>query len=352
MRQTAAGLSQHDAEQPDQLGHVFGEAILIFGTGRRLRQIERVQPMRRGAGQAHVLAADGGAQGAVLVLGVDDQEVDAGQQVAQRHELDEVALAGARHGEDGQVGVLQGRVEGVDDDRRLGARGDAVQHAPLHGEGGAGEREAGDERARVEVSVDEQVVAALGQAGAEAAFLFQDGHPRVGEHAVERALDAPRQVVERAQGRRPQQHVQTDREDALLAALQGVAQPLGVLEGDLALGIGQPPAALVDQSRRLQLDQLVPEQLHDCRRGQRVDVQADFDRLLEVEQRLQPAGADDARVADDSEHARVLVLELQVVAGDLDRGRRDQVDQGAASPREPSLDRAEGWRRRAVPAPG
>ena len=110
------------------------------------------------------------------------------------------------------------------------------------------------------------------------------------QHPVERGLDAARQVVEHTLRARPQQHVQTHRKHTLLPPLECVAQPLGVFEGDLPLGVGEPAAAQIHQSRGLQLDQFVAEQLDDAGGLQRVDVEAHLDRMLELQDGHQPAG--------------------------------------------------------------
>jgi len=128
------------------------------------RQVEGVEVLGGGAGQSHVLALDGGAQGAVLVLRVDDQEVDARQEVPKGHQLGEVALAGARPGEDDHVGVLEALVEGIEEDRRVVVFGDAIENSPLHRQCARREGEHRRQRAGVQVAVDEQAVLALGQA--------------------------------------------------------------------------------------------------------------------------------------------------------------------------------------------
>ena len=293
--------------------------------------------MRRRARQAHVLAIRRRTHGAVLVLRIDDEEVDARQQVSERHELHEVALARARHGEHGHVGVLEAGIERIDDDLRLRAGRHAVHDAALHGQRARGEWEQRDQRAGVQVAVHQQVVAALGQARPEPALLLEHGDPRVRQHAVERALDAARQVVQHAWRAGAQQHVQADGEHPLLTPLQCVAQPLGVLEGYLALRVGQPSAAHVDQPRRLQLDQLVAQQLDHTGRLERVDVETDLQGMLELDERREPAGRDAARVADHDQHARVLVLESNVIARDAGRRRRQQVGQRACAEREAAL---------------
>ena len=116
-----------------------------------------------------------------------------------------------------------------------------------------------------------------------------------------------------------------------------IAQSLGVLERDLALGICQATAAHVDQSRRLQLDQLMAKQLDDARRFERMNVHADFDWMLELEQGREPARGDCAWVAHHDQHARVVIFEMHVIARHLDRSRRQQVGQCAGAAGEAAL---------------
>ena len=79
----------------------------------RLGQIQRVQPLSGGAELDHD-AADGLREASVLVLGVDDEHLDALVERSKDLELGEVALAGARAGQDDLVVVLQG--ESIDED--------------------------------------------------------------------------------------------------------------------------------------------------------------------------------------------------------------------------------------------
>ena len=82
------------------------------------------------------------------------------------------------------------------------------------------------------------------------------------QQGVELVFDAPRQVVEVAQGPGAQEEIQTDREQTLLPALQTFAQSLGILERDLSLGIGDALAAQRCQPRRLEPGDLHTEGAH------------------------------------------------------------------------------------------
>src|SRR5260370_17439079 len=66
-------------------------------------------------------------------------------------------------------------------------------------------------------------------------------------------------------------------------------------------------------------------------------VHADLDWVLELEQRREPAGRDGTRVADDCQHAGVLVLQTNVVACHLDRRRGKKVGQSTCSAGEAAL---------------
>ena len=128
-----APLSQHQVEEAEQRGHLLSQPIAGAGALIRGRQIEGVEAVVGRGRKAHHLAAHRLAHPRVLVLGVDDQAVHVPQQAAQEDELGEVALARPRLGEDHQVGILQARVEGVDDDRRVVVAGDTQQDALVHG---------------------------------------------------------------------------------------------------------------------------------------------------------------------------------------------------------------------------
>ena len=98
----------------------------------------------------------------------------------------------------------------------------------------------------------------------------------MGQQAVEDGLDLAGQVVQGAQGTGPQEEVEADGEDALLAPLQGIPQPLGVLVGHLPLGVGQPPTSCGQEPRGVELDHLVAQGADHGRAVQGVDVQADL----------------------------------------------------------------------------
>ena len=68
----------------------------------------------------------------------------------------------------------------------------------------------------------------------------------------------------------------------------------------------------------------------------REQVQAELDRLLEVDQRLKPAWADASRVAGYGECAGVLAVEADVVTCDLKNCRSDEVGEGARTESEAS----------------
>jgi hypothetical protein len=83
------------------------------------------------------------------------------------------------------------------------------------------------------------------------------------------------------------------------------------------------------------------ERRHHLPGLQREQVQAQFERLFEVDQRLEPAWTYGARVASHGERAGVLVVEADVVAGDFEDGRRDEVGERAGAEGEAPLVGAE-----------
>ncbi|MBV9173562.1 MAG: hypothetical protein JOZ81_26150 [Chloroflexi bacterium] len=159
----------------------------------------------------------------------------------------------------------------------------------------------------------------------------------MGQHAIEQVLDPPRQVVERTRRGGPHQHIQADREDALVAPLQLGAQALGVLEGDVLLRIGDPLAAQRGQPRGLQPGHVGGQSTDHGGRVEWPHVDAEFNRQIALDERRQPAGDDRARVGSQGEHARVLPVEPQVVLAHLHRARCHQVRQGAAAQRQQVL---------------
>ena len=334
---------EHQPEQPLQREQPFGEwiaglAIVPLGG----RQVEGVDVVRRRAGEADVLAADGLADAPVLVLGVDHVVLDAEHQRPQRLDLAGVGLAGAALREDDLVGVLQVAAEGVEDDQRVVVDVDAVEDAALHREVAGRERDHRRGARRVEVAAAAEVVLAGGQAGEQAGQHLVERGPRRGEHPAQRRLDAARQFVQRAGLRRAQAEVEARREDALLAALQGVAQALDILVGDLALGAGDLAASGVEHPRGLELDQLVRQLADRRRRVQRLQVQADVERRIEVDQPPKPVGMDVARVLGERQDPHVLAVDDDVRAAGLDRSGRDRVDDGPR-PREKSWSEREGF---------
>jgi hypothetical protein len=149
------------------------------------------------------------------------------------------------------------------------------------------------------------------------------------QHAVQGCFHSSGEVVERALGACPQKDVQAHGEDTLLATLERVPQTLGVFKCHLALWVCQSPAADVYKARRLQLHEFVTEKLDDAGRLQWVHMKADFDRVLELQQRRQPTGDNGPRITNYSQNASVLILQAQVIACYLNGGRGKQVGQRA-----------------------
>ena len=105
-------------------------------------------------------------------------------------------------------------------------------------------------------------------------------------------------------------------------------QAFHVLVGDLALGAGDLAAAGVEQTRGLELNELVRQAPDRCRGIERVYVEAQIERLVEVDEAREPVGVDVARVVAEAEHADVTAVDDEVRAGGFDRGRGQVVDCG------------------------
>ena len=139
LAQGRAPVGEHQPEQPLQGEQPLGQRIARRPRRRspRRRQVEGIDAVRRGPGEADVLPAHGLADAPVLVLGVDDVVLDAQHQRPQRLHLAGVGLARAALGEDDLVGVLQLAAEGVEDDQRVVVDADAVEDARAPSRGGS-----------------------------------------------------------------------------------------------------------------------------------------------------------------------------------------------------------------------
>ncbi len=123
--------------------------------------------------------------------------------------------------------------------------------------------------------------------------------------------------------------VEGRREDALVPALDRVAQPLDVRVGDLALGRRDAAALRVEHARRLQLDEAAREPAHDLARVERLQVEAQVQRLAGIAQSSEPVRVDVPRVLREGQHSRALPVDEQLRATLLDRHRGDEIDGGA-----------------------
>jgi len=75
----------------------------------------------------------------------------------------------------------------------------------------------------------------------------------------------------------------------------------------------------------------VAEGANHLPRVQRVEVHTDLDRRLEVDERPEPPRGHGARIPGDDEGARVLGLQPDLIARDLEGGGRDQVREGSGA---------------------
>ena len=329
-----AGPGQHQREQALKRQHALGERVARVGIRpvrlrRARRQVEGVDADGRAAGEADHLPADRLADAAVLVLGVDHVVLDPEQQRPQHLDLAGVGLAGPALREDDLVGVLLVGSEGVEDHQRAVVDALAVEQPAAGGESARGE---GDHRRHargVEVAAAPQVVLPGRKAREQPRHHLVESRPDSRHHPAERPLDARRCPVELLNRAAVHPEVEASREDALVAALQRVAQPLGILVGDLALGGGDAPAPGVEQARGLELHQAVGQAAHRVPRVQRLEVQAEVERRALVDEPPEPVRGDVARVVGERQHARELPVDGEVAARLLDRRGRDQVGGGA-----------------------
>ena len=223
----------------------------------------------------------------VLVLGVDDEHLDALVERSKDLELGEVALAGTRAGQDDLVVVLQG--ESIDENEPSG-RGVSSQEDPAaRFELGARERERGRERLRVEGPPEPQRVDAEGQRGEPALNGSEGNGARVkqergahGSHTV----DLP---LQRLLARRPDRDVEPDPEQPSFSPRELPGERGGVLGSGFHLRIGKPLLLRLDASRRLESGELSTEVASCLVVRDGIDMQSHIDGPRVREQRREPS---------------------------------------------------------------
>jgi hypothetical protein len=223
-------------------------------------------------------------------FGVDRDAVGTVDQLTQHQEFAEEAFSGAGRRDNGEVGVVERSVEGIEQHRSPAGAVQADKHAVAHRQGRADERQRYGERAGVQVARHAQPVSGLRQAAPKAALLLPHRPPRLCQQGIELLLDAPRERVELAHGFRANQKIQTDGEQPLLAALQSLAQAFGVLQRNLALRIGDALAAQGGQARCLESSDLNAERTDHTRRVEGLHKQACFDWQVALDLHAQPPG--------------------------------------------------------------
>jgi len=284
-------------------------------------EVERVEP-HPGRAEVQVGAADRVGEAAVLVFGVDDEDLHPAVEGAQRFQLGQVALAGAGAGEDDRVVVVAGEAVPAEH-ARAGCR-DAVQHTVTRAQVDAGEREGGGERGGVHRAAQAECVDADRQGGDPALQGAESGWGDVEQQRGDQgphpgALGLQRVGVGGVHG-----EVEPEAEQLAFAAGEASGEVAGVGGGDVGLGVGEASLGGVEAPGRLQPGELAAQPVRRDLVGHRVDVQGDVDPPRVGEERGQPAEADLAGVAGDGEAAADAVAETEPSGPDLDGVRYEQ----------------------------
>ena len=140
------------------------------------------------------------------------------------------------------------------------------------------------------------------KAGTETRHHLVERRSRLRHHPAERPPGALGRALE--VGRRPPRdpHVEAGREDAFVPTLERIAEPFDILVCDLPFDRGDAAAAGVEQPRGLELDQAVRQAAHGLPGIERLQVEAEVERLVRVDQSAQPVRADVARVVAERQY--------------------------------------------------
>ncbi len=196
--------------------------------------------------------------------------------------------------------------------------GGAVEDALGGGQLGRGEREAGGQGVGVEGASLAEGVDPDGQGGGPALQGAPGGRLGVEEHRVAHrphpgAFGAEGLLAAGVDG-----EVEPDPEQLLLAPGQPGGQLPGVLGGDLDVGIAQASFGGIGPATGFEPGQLAAEAVGGDVGRDRLDVQGDVEAAGVGGERLEPAVADLAGVADDGEAGAPAVPDAHGPGADLD----------------------------------
>ena len=267
-RQLLAG--QPAQQQLAELGQEedpFGQRFAAAAAG----QVERVERDRVLAGERQVGAADRLSQAPVLALGVEHERLHAAEQQAQRLQLGEVALAGARAGEQDAVVVLARKA--IEQDRRATRCQPVQDPGLLGGRVDGGERKGGRQRLGVEGAAQAEPVEPERQGGEPAIERAEAGGHRVQEQRGAEGADAFGPFLQLLFVVCAHRQVEAAAKEAALATRQPRGELVGILGGGGHGRIGELAAIALEPARRLEPGALASQPVGRERRRQRLDVQ-------------------------------------------------------------------------------
>ena len=244
--------AQHDFQQTEQRGHALGQWVLlgsrvagILGKQRRNArwQVEGIELVGRRGRKTHDLPTNCFGQRPYSSSGSTTMQSVPLTSCRSASSLQKKLLPAPAGATTTWLALSSDRSNGSSSTGACARARHPGEHAAFHRQRRPDE---GQVAARALVSRlrgTSKRVLSLGQATEEAPLLLPERAARMRQQRVELLLHSPCELVELAQRPGAQQHVQADREQALLAALQSLAQPFGVLERDLALRICHALAA-------------------------------------------------------------------------------------------------------------
>ena len=219
-------------------------------------------------------------------------------------------LTGTGLGKDHRVAVFQR--EAVKNNQAGVVHVDAVQNAVVLAQVGAGEREAGAERAGAHVAADLQLVDQLRHGAVQPLLLLRGGRLAVDQLLAEHRLDLVADEFQLFHAAGVKREVQAKAEEALFADLQLVAHFFGVEDGRLLARVAHPALFGVDLDAGFQLRHFLAQVFEHHLAFHRVDVHAHIHDFVEVDHAAQPAGVELARIAIDIIGAGKAGAELEV----------------------------------------
>ena len=236
------------------------------------------------------LPACGAGHVRVLALGVDDVGGDAASYAAKHAELGGEALAAARPGKDGGVGVEVRAVPGVVDHRRAGPHVDAVEGAAAGVQVRWREGEEAGQGRGVEAAPVGDGVQGQGQRRKQALALAEGQGVQLAEGRAEVGLRPLGHLLERGLVPAVKGHGEGCVEEPLPASLHLVAQAGHVLQGDLRLGRHGAAPLEGEGLGRLEADLLPLQGPGRLLRRYRADVDGQVHRRARRHQPLEESG--------------------------------------------------------------